>query len=1172
MSRLRQWRLWILVCTFFSIGPSLSADTPWTDGFDYPVGKPNASGYYNAQDFGVSNHLGEDWNGNGGGDSDLGDPVYAASNGEVAVSNNFGGPNGWGNVVMLWHDTPEGIRTTMYAHMNERMVSVGDHVGRGQTIGTIGKTGGPWGANNSAHLHFELRLNSNTANGSGYGSAAQGQTDPSNYIDARRPPWGGSVTPPSLVPGDCAVTKNTAGVLKVRESPNGTDTGQRLGDGVVLKLLEGPVQANGIWWYRHDHGGWSAFAVGSEVYMSKTQCPGSPPGIIWTAAPPENRWYCSNERLSYHVNGGTDPIYVRETAPGHDATYQTRDGYIDLNYANPGWNEYRATASNDYGNAAVSWVGGWDPNAPSATKTGGADAGKWYTSPATVNWSVADAQSGVKSQMYRWNGGTWTGGSGSTDILEGKNALEVRVEDNAWNGGTQEGNVAVVNLGEYWRDTAGPIIQVTGAAPSTWINGSASIGWNITDAASGVATITVQWDGGSVAPVDGTGSVTLTEGRHTASFRAIDEVGNVSTATAGPYWVDTTAPTLAVTLNPAQADGQNGWYFTTPVMTVSASDPNGTNASGLAGRFYTLNGQEEAYTTPMPLSGDGTKDISARAIDVAGNAVATPTTTVKVDSTPPVLTSLTTNSPSGSLSAVAASWSGSDATSGVSTYEYRIGTSDFGSEIRGRTEVGDVSYFVAEDLMLTSGQTYYITVRVRDIAGMWSSPVTKPFVAVAAKADQAPNFNNGGVSDTSSPRASPNYRVVDSLGQFAVDTSTSANYIVESGYWHTESFVPPSFRIDDVYRALRIAGGLIRAESNDMVRLNVVGGTSANRIDILDATTILRRLGPSAPATSLSFKVQPYGGFAGTAFTTQPVVQALDATGNPASDYTGPVTVSIYPATNPVGAVLTGTTTVNAVAGIATFYNLGISISGTGYILTAKSGTLTPADSQPFNIALIGTVDITRAGVSILLDGAIDVTEWGSVPSLSLGATAQDILPGNWTGAADYQGALQLQWDDDYLFVAMRVTDDVLSFSTTTTNALWAWDGLELFLGLDNPQIPFRTSYGPGDYQIMVSAINEGGTMAGAWYSPQSPGFIGGKTSLVKVIRTTHSYTIEAAIPWLALDNQMDSPLPGQLIGFNAMGKDNDHAYGTEDSAFSLSGMDSSSFNPSHWTTGRLLP
>ncbi|MEM8889827.1 MAG: M23 family peptidase, partial [Bacteroidota bacterium] len=35
--------------------------------FDYPVGKPDARGYYNAQGFQKNNHLGDDWNANTGG-------------------------------------------------------------------------------------------------------------------------------------------------------------------------------------------------------------------------------------------------------------------------------------------------------------------------------------------------------------------------------------------------------------------------------------------------------------------------------------------------------------------------------------------------------------------------------------------------------------------------------------------------------------------------------------------------------------------------------------------------------------------------------------------------------------------------------------------------------------------------------------------------------------------------------------------------------------------------------------------------------------------------------------------------------------------------------------------------------------------------------------------------
>src|SRR5258706_15147037 len=72
---------------------------PVCDGFDYPVGAPDAVGYHDAQPFGENDHLGNDWNGNGGGDTDLGDPVYAVAAGIVVEARDIGGD--WGNVVRV---------------------------------------------------------------------------------------------------------------------------------------------------------------------------------------------------------------------------------------------------------------------------------------------------------------------------------------------------------------------------------------------------------------------------------------------------------------------------------------------------------------------------------------------------------------------------------------------------------------------------------------------------------------------------------------------------------------------------------------------------------------------------------------------------------------------------------------------------------------------------------------------------------------------------------------------------------------------------------------------------------------------------------------------------------------------------------------------------------------
>src|SRR5207244_7870841 len=77
-------------------------------------------------------------------------------------------------------------------------------------------------------------------------------------------------------------------------------------------------------------------------------------------------------------------------------------------------------------------------------------------------------------------------------------------------------------------------------------------------------------------------------------------------------------------------------------------------------------------------------------------------------------------------------------------------------------------------------------------------------------------------------------------------------------------------------------------------------------------------------------------------------VAILDRFGNAATSATNAVTVTL--GTNPGGATLSGTTTVNASAGLATFADVSIDRPGSGYTLVAASGTLTSATSAAFDI------------------------------------------------------------------------------------------------------------------------------------------------------------------------------------------------------------------------------
>jgi len=157
----------------------------WTDGFDFPVGRPDANGYYKALEFGQKRHLGEDWNGLGGGNTDLGDPVYSSANGLVVFSKEV--CCGWGNVIRIVHYLPEASGQpyveSIYAHLDQLSVQPGDWVKRGQTIGTIGNVDGKY----KAHLHFEMRDFVAMSLGPGYGEDRHGYLIPTSFIQKHRP-------------------------------------------------------------------------------------------------------------------------------------------------------------------------------------------------------------------------------------------------------------------------------------------------------------------------------------------------------------------------------------------------------------------------------------------------------------------------------------------------------------------------------------------------------------------------------------------------------------------------------------------------------------------------------------------------------------------------------------------------------------------------------------------------------------------------------------------------------------------------------------------------------------------------------------------------------------------------------------------------------------------------
>jgi hypothetical protein len=125
----------------------------------------------------------------------------------------------------------------------------------------------------------------------------------------------------------------------------------------------------------------------------------------------------------------------------------------------------------------------------------------------------------------------------------------------------------------------------------------------------------------------------------------------------------------------------------------------------------------------------------------------------------------------------------------------------------------------------------------------------------------------------------------------------------------------------------------------------------------LSSMTVLKNTNCSSRRLGLTVDV-PSCSSPGVAFSPQPVARVFDDGDNLISCETGLVSASIQPGTGTPGATLNGTTSVNAVGGVATFGNLSVNLAGGGYRLKFVHGlagtTLSRSFSQGVTVVVSG--------------------------------------------------------------------------------------------------------------------------------------------------------------------------------------------------------------------------
>ena len=192
--------------------------------------------------------------------------------------------------------------------------------------------------------------------------------------------------------------------------------------------------------------------------------------------------------------------------------------------------------------------------------------------------------------------------------------------------------------------------------------------------------------------------------------------------------------------------------------------------------------------------------------------------------------------------------------------------------------------------------------------------------------------------------------------------------------------------------------------------------------------------------TKLAFTVQPTGAAADAAISPAVAVTVQDADGNTVTSASTSITVAIE--TNPALGTLSGTATVRAVNGVATFPNLSINHPGTGYTLTASAVGLNGATSASFDVfamtySISGAVSGAINGVLITLSG----TTTGTTTTAGGGLYLFSGLPnGNYTLTASKAGYVMSPASIAVAVNGRNVTgQNFLSASAACSAENWRW-------------------------------------------------------------------------------------------------------------------------------------
>jgi hypothetical protein len=244
----------------------------------------------------------------------------------------------------------------------------------------------------------------------------------------------------------------------------------------------------------------------------------------------------------------------------------------------------------------------------------------------------------------------------------------------------------------------------------------------------------------------------------------------------------------------------------------------------------------------------------------------------------------------------------------------------------------------------------------------------------------------------------------------------------------------------------------------------------------------------------------------------------------------------------------------------------GIEPDGTKFfwvkITVTSASACAPSDRRPDeNGAFVGAF---YAATTPKIDGAL--SEWGN--------SLANAVPYTVFGTTENTARFSLRWDDSYLYLAVKVTDNKFVQETSGGANLYKGDSVEILLDADLKGDYCNREMTGDDYQLGISPgylqdPSLGGRTAYLWYPT---GVKGPRTVSIGAVLTAApdptGWILEARIPWSVFGV---SPTGGETYGFVFSVSDNDHpATAQQDGLISTVFKRSVPFNPMQWGTVQL--